>query len=90
MQEVLGDFKIVQPASCPRVILGWCRKQFKCKSKALMAKASISPSTATNSNEESLCNFPRVSVQGVKSIGGHFACLCQGFDFYEVKTGNES
>ena len=25
------------------------------------------------------------SVQGVKSLGGHFACLCQGFDFYEVK-----
>ena len=27
----------------------------------------------------------RVSVQGVKSLGGHFAHLCQGFDFYEVK-----
>ena len=26
-----------------------------------------------------------VSVQGVKSLGGHFACLCHGFDFYEVK-----
>ena len=24
-----------------------------------------------------------VSVQGVKSLGGHFACLCRGFDFYE-------
>ena len=29
--------------------------------------------------------FVRVSVQGVKSLGGHFACLCQGFEFYEVK-----
>jgi hypothetical protein len=29
--------------------------------------------------------FSRVSVQGVKSLGGHFACLCWGFDFYEVK-----
>ena len=28
----------------------------------------------------------RVSVQGVKSLGGHFACLCRGFDFYEVKN----
>ena len=28
----------------------------------------------------------RVSVQGVKSLGGHFACLCRGFEFYEVKT----
>ena len=27
----------------------------------------------------------RVSVQGVKSLGGHFACLCWRFDFYEVK-----
>ena len=27
----------------------------------------------------------RVSVQGVKSLGGHFACLCRGFGFYEVK-----
>jgi hypothetical protein len=28
---------------------------------------------------------PRVSVQGVKSLGGHFACLCRGVEFYEVK-----
>ena len=28
---------------------------------------------------------PRVSVQGVKSLGGHFACFCPGFEFYEVK-----
>ena len=28
----------------------------------------------------------RVSVQGVKSLGGHFACLCREFDFYEVKN----
>ena len=34
-------------------------------------------------NFELVCN--RVSVQGVKSLGGHFACLCQEFDFYEVK-----
>ena len=27
----------------------------------------------------------RVSVQGVKSLGGHFACLCRGFESYEVK-----
>ena len=28
---------------------------------------------------------PRVGVQGVKSLGGHFTCLCRGFKFYEVK-----
>ena len=27
----------------------------------------------------------RVSVQGVKPLDGHFACLCRGFEFYEVK-----
>ena len=27
----------------------------------------------------------RVSVQGVKSLGGHFACLYRGFEFCEVK-----
>ena len=27
----------------------------------------------------------RVSVQGVKSLGGNFAYLCREFDFYEVK-----
>ena len=27
----------------------------------------------------------RVSVQGVKSLAGHFACLCREFDFYEQK-----
>ena len=29
--------------------------------------------------------YTRVSVQGVKSLGGDFACLCRGFEFYEVK-----
>ena len=32
--------------------------------------------------------FSRVSVQGVKSLGGHFACLSQGFEFYEVKKNS--
>ena len=27
----------------------------------------------------------RVSVQGVKSLGGHFETLYREFDFYEVK-----
>ena len=30
-------------------------------------------------------NEGRVSVQGVKSIGSHFACLCRGFEFYAAK-----
>ena len=37
-----------------------------------------------------MAKITRVSVQGVKSLGGHFrlghfACLCRGFEFYEVK-----
>ena len=31
------------------------------------------------------CLLFRVSVQGVVSVGGHFATLCREFDFYEVK-----
>ena len=27
----------------------------------------------------------RVSIQGVQSLGGHFACLCWEFDFHEIK-----
>ena len=37
-------------------------------------------------NKEYFWNFLtfiyRVSVQGVKSLGGHFACLCRGFEFH--------
>ena len=28
----------------------------------------------------------RVSVPRVKSLGGHFACLCGGFEFYEAEN----
>ena len=38
-----------------------------------------------NGNTQFLIRHTRVSVQGVKSLGGHFACLCRGFEFYEVK-----
>ena len=38
-----------------------------------------------NCGKKSLKQYIRVSAQGVKSLGSHFACLCQGFDFYEVK-----
>ena len=32
----------------------------------------------------------RVSIQGVKSLGGHIACLCRGFAFYEVKKNKKN
>ena len=41
--------------------------------------------------KKQIFNFMKVyslelcSVQGVKSLGVHFACLCRGFEFYEVK-----
>ena len=37
------------------------------------------------SAEVRACAARRVSIQEVKSLGGHFACLCRGFEFYEVK-----
>ena len=36
-------------------------------------------------NEANFWPKVRVSVQGVKSPGGHFACLCRGFELYKVK-----
>jgi hypothetical protein len=36
-------------------------------------------------SQKFLSRETRVSVQGVKSLGGRFACLCRGFEFYEVK-----
>ena len=36
-------------------------------------------------NNESGIHGGRVSLQGVESLGGHIACFCQGYDFYEVK-----
>ena len=33
-----------------------------------------------------MCCPLKVNVQGVKSLGGHFAYLCREFDFYAVKT----
>jgi hypothetical protein len=35
--------------------------------------------------ENSTALITRVSVQGVNSLGSHFACLCREFDFYDVK-----
>ena len=32
--------------------------------------------------------YYRVSIRGVKSLGGHFASLCRGLNFYEVKKKN--
>ena len=39
-------------------------------------------------NHDDRWTLNRVSVQGVKSLGGHFACLCREFDFYDVKKNN--
>ena len=39
----------------------------------------------SNEGVQNYLDFIRVSVQEVKSLGGHFACLCWGFEFYEVK-----
>ena len=36
-------------------------------------------------NSTPVSKLSRVSIQGVKSVGSHFACLCRYFDSYEVK-----
>ena len=45
----------------------------------------LNPPTESNTYIIFEWSLSRVSVQGVKSLGGHFACLCRGFEFYEVK-----
>ena len=49
-------------------------------------KCVILISVSRITSEREISDKIRVSVQGVKSLGGHFACLCREFDFYEVKT----
>ena len=39
----------------------------------------------SSSEDSSSSDEGRVSVQGVKSLVGHFACLCLRFEFYEEK-----
>ena len=36
--------------------------------------------------ESSKEDWPKVSVQGVVALGGHFAIFCQEVDFYEAKN----
>ena len=38
-------------------------------------------SQITDFYQTNTCRKGRVSVQGVKSLGGHFACLCRGLNF---------
>ena len=59
--------------SVPKEIRHWIRLVWK----------NCPVSTALYSSRISIVT--RVSVQVVKSLGGHFACLCRGFEFYEVK-----
>ena len=41
--------------------------------------------SGSGSRFEEVLTFFRVNVQGVKSLGGPFACLSWEFNFYEVK-----
>ena len=47
-------------------------------------KEGVALSQGRKSKEVQIRNIYIVSVQGVKSLGGHFVCLCRGFEFYEV------
>ena len=58
--------------------LGWLKF-------AVAALLITAPSTVENCKSSKVCIEIRVSVQGVKSLGDHFTCLCREFDFYEVK-----
>ena len=40
---------------------------------------------AGTAGDKTILRGARVSVQGIESLGSHFAALCWEFDFYEVK-----
>ena len=65
----------------------WSKRQLVAWTLPLRADqlSAERPSLSAVSKNEWINENPRVSVQGVKSLGGHFACLCRGFEFYEVK-----
>ena len=57
-----------------------------CLNLALLCLKLLLPNFFYSLSQYSFSNkYVRVNVQGVKSLGGHFACLCREFDFYEVK-----
>ena len=78
----------------PYVIVKWslAATNFKLRAKILRLLEIDSVNLVIRTDEviilSSLITLYRVSVQGVKSLGGHFACLCRGFEFYEVKKKN--
>ena len=51
--------------------------------ESLVQEIIINPESEKRSLRQRSKN--RVSVQGVKSLGDHFACLCRGVDFFKVK-----
>ena len=51
----------------------------------MKGQKSGKPSRPSKFQPGSITHKGRVSVQGVESLGGHFACLCRGFEIYEVK-----
>ena len=55
-----------------------------CQAVAQMASTASNTGLALSNCTYDFGLEYRVSVQGVKSLGGHFACLCRGFEFYEV------
>ena len=51
--------------------------------ESLVQEIIINPESEKRSLRQRSKN--RVSVQGVESLGVHFACLCRGVDFFKVK-----
>ena len=39
---------------------------------------------AGTAGDKTILRGARVSVQGIESLGSHFAALCWEFDFYEI------
>ena len=58
-----------------------CQQMLFCLQSFYFRGAKLLVPSLLKANLALVTQDSRVSVQGVKSLGGHFACLCRGFEF---------
>ena len=80
-----GEQEPCPGCNCPSQILANLKTKTVPSNDLMLLLFPLRLPQISRSSAVSRCANSRVSVQGVKSLGGHFACLCRGFEYYEVK-----
>ena len=78
-----GEQEPCPGCNCPSQILANLKTKTVPSNDLMLLLFPLRLPQISRSSAVSRCANSRVSVQGVKSLGGHFACLCR--EFYEVK-----